>query len=180
MVERAREKALKRRERLKKKLKVVLKTLSEKRKFETEQVSNESRSRSDRLKAIQALEAKKIAEKASLMIAALPPIPKGVSKEIRIELADKRREDIAKIRGDAITERKALSDAVITERTSISNDTKSKRADLSNRASKEQDDEREAADEEREDVSNELKATVNNARANYDSLKERVRVKYGN
>lgn len=101
-------------------------------------------------------EREKISADVQAKIDKLPPIPKGVSKEKRAELAEKRRQDIAKIRGEASTNREALGEATDSARSK----------------------ERETSGAEREQVRAELTASIEKARENYDSLKEELTTQF--
>lgn len=89
---------------------------------------------------------------ASAKIKALPPIPKGLSKEDAAKAHAERSEEIAKIRGEVAKDREAAS-----------SEKKGARASSSS---------------ELEQVRGEMKATLESARANYDKLKESLKAKY--
>ena len=86
----------------------------------------------------------------------LPPIPKGVSKEKRAELAEERRQEIAKIRGEAGADKEALTEATKGAKT----------------------EQREASGQEKEQVRAELIASIDKARENYDSQKEELTARF--
>lgn len=158
VVEQAREAATARREEVSEQLSLLLKTLTDNRKSESEKISE-----------MKKREAKKISEEASRKILALPPIPKGISKEQRAELSAKRSEEIANIRGDATNERSALSGKIESEQKALSDESNK---DIAKK--------RETSIAEREKVTSELKATVKNARAEYETLKDNLKSKYEN
>lgn len=104
----------------------------------------------------------KITEDTQAKIDALPPVPKGNKV-----LAQKRREELAKIRGEsAIAKDEARS--VASE----------ERAGISDQASSEKEGQREAGRAAKEEIGNQLKADVETARANYETLKEDLKAKY--
>lgn len=95
-----------------------------------------------------------ISEDTKRQIAALPPIPKGISSEDRERLALERREKIAQIRGEGAKDRDAAS------------------------TQEDRDSERETAQGDREKVRVELKARIDEARETYNTLKETLKAKY--
>jgi DNA polymerase III delta prime subunit len=97
-----------------------------------------------------------IKEDVNAKIAALPPIPKGVSKARRAKLSADRKEEIATIRGEAKE-----------DRAEVSEDTKAAKTT-----------ERATATASREKVSADLKVSVNKARENYKKLKEELKANY--
>ena len=155
-LEEVRQRAAERRERISEKLKEALKSLTEEKKLSTEQLSELRKSETNR-----------IAEETAAKIAALPEIPKGLSKERRAELAAERSSEIAKIRGEAATQKQELSDALASEKAVVLWNTTLGKGQK-----------RDEASVDREAVSNELKATVEKARENFKALREQVKAKY--
>jgi hypothetical protein len=89
-------------------------------------------------------------------IDALPKMPEGLTKQQKSEFAAKRREEIAKIRGEA----------------------SQKREDVSVYVDKAREGERDFADVDREQVASELKDSLDKAKAAYESAKENIKAKY--
>ena len=89
---------------------------------------------------------------ATAKIQALPPIPKGLSKEAAAKAHTERREEIAKIRGEVAKDREAAGSEKKSART--------------------------ASSAELEQVRGEMKATLETARSNYTKLKESLKAKY--
>ncbi len=58
----------------------------------------------------------KTANDVAQKIASLPPIPKGISKEKRSELAAERREEILKIRGEAASDKDSARNSASSDR----------------------------------------------------------------
>jgi hypothetical protein len=112
------------------KLKRILERISKQSQDEKEQISAEVQAKIDKL----------------------PPIPKGVSKEKRAQLAEERRQEIAKIRGEGSADRESLTEATGSAKTQ----------------------ERQTSKQEREKVRAELSASIEAARENYNSLKEQI------
>lgn len=155
-IEALREKASGERTKIREKLKLVLSRLTEDRKDDLVDVTEERKADLERIQA-----------KVDAKIAALPPIPRGVSKARRAKLSEERREKIAKIRGDAKVERSEISDAAKDERKSISEDTKAKKST-----------EQESTKATREKLGADLKTSIESARANYEKAKEDLKAKY--
>ena len=126
--------ALARREKLRDKLKTAIAALTENRKDDLEDVSEDVDSK----------------------IAALPLVPKGVTKERRIKLSAERKEKIAEIRGEAKE-----------ERASVSTDTKEAKTKT-----------RETASVDRTAIATNLKGSIDTARSNYKKLKDDLKAKY--
>lgn len=120
----------------------------------------------------------KIAKEADDKIAGLPPIPDGVSKEERTKLATERREKIAKIRGDAFTQRKTVSDDFSKKNKEFVDTIQTKRAAVADDANKKKDVGSDSSAKTREAVANELRGGIEKARSNYQALKEGLKVKY--
>lgn len=97
-----------------------------------------------------------ITAKTKAAIEALPEMPEGLSKAERAEFAAKRREELAKIRGEA----------------------SSKRDDISKFSKAWREGERKNSNSAREQVGVELKQSFEKAKKAYDSAKEEIRVKY--
>lgn len=155
-LEEVRDKAAERRKQISEKLKEVLDALTEDKSATNEQLSE-----------VKKAETKRISEEAAAKIDALPEIPKGVSKERRAELVAERKEEVAKIRGEADSQKAELAEAVKSE--------KNLKAWYTAVGKNEQ---REGASVEREKVGDELKATVEKARVEFKQKSEQVKAKY--
>lgn len=144
--------ATQRRQAISEKVSALLKVLTERRKDKAEDITDDRKA-----------EAERIAKRATQKIAALGPAPKGATPEERA----KRSEKIAKIRGEASTQREKLSGSVKDERGKLSEKTKADKSGV-----------RDSGKAEREAVSADLKASVATARDNYEKLKEDLKAKY--
>lgn len=182
------------------KQKKEMEKISEQLERQLERVTKTAQKQSEKLTEQQEKERKRISDEASRKIAALPPVPKGLSDERRAELAAERSEQIAKIRGDATKDRKSLSDAVRTQRKAISEQadgvreslrneadtqreaiskqTSAQRENLSKWSTADKAKHRERTTKEREAVGAELKAVVDRGRAGYEQAKERIKAQY--
>lgn len=104
----------------------------------------------------QKSDTQKLSDDTQSKIDALPPIPQGISKAQKAELSAKRKDEIAKIRGEANASRGSISDRFSSVKdglkTSVSVD--------------------------RSKVTDELKASIDTARTNYEKLKQDLIKKY--
>lgn len=98
----------------------------------------------------------KISQDVKSKIEALPKMPEGLTKQQRAEFAAKRREEIAKIRGEA----------------------NQKRDDVSLYVDKAREGEREFASVNREQVASDLKSSLEKAKEAYEAKKEEIKAKY--
>ena len=97
-----------------------------------------------------------ISEQVKAKIDALPPIPKNISPEKKAKLMKQRKEEIAKIRGEASKDREK-----------VSKDTKLKRTSINNKARV-----------DRTQVRNELKESIKSVRDDFKKKKEELVKKY--
>lgn len=132
-----------------------------------QRLSEQATAERENLSTVQQAELERISSKAEADIAALPEIPKGVSKEKRAELTAERSQKIAEIRGEATLERSNVRDAISTNRKALSTEVSSVK-----------DTARETATAERERISGELKSAVETTKANYEKRKEEIKAKY--
>lgn len=109
----------------------------------------------DKISSDAKADLERISNEAQAKINALPPIPKGLSKEQTAELAAKRREDIAKIRGDANAEAGKVREKVASSREGVKN----------------------FSAKSREVVASELKDAVGKAQVKYNFLKAALKAK---
>lgn len=155
-VEQLRTMAQAKREEISAKLKSMLEGISENRSKESEAVIAEQKAKSVQIR-----------EAAAQKIAALPPIPKGVSDEQRAELAAKRAQKIAEINGSAYDDLVALAVKSKKDQQALVTDTKNQ-----------QDKARTDATASKELVVAGLKAAVDKARSDYEARKEQVKADY--
>ncbi|WP_299488963.1 hypothetical protein [uncultured Gordonia sp.] len=121
----------------------------------------------DRIAAERAEKLQAISDKAAKAIAALPPVPPGVSKERAAELAANRRAEIAAIKGDSKREREqvAADSADAVEKLSEGSD----RIKGSARGS---------ANLDRDAIVKGVQGAIAKAQKDFDALKEAVKAKY--
>lgn len=121
----------------------------------------------------QTLSAQKKAQLANVKaatdrrIAAVPEIPKGLSKEARAKASADRAAKIAAIRGDANKVKDKLYNTSKASTTKLSNESRWNKAV-----------ERNSAKQEREALAFYTKASVNRARAEWNAKKEQIKAKY--
>lgn len=116
----------------------------------------------------------KIAKEAEDKIAALPPLPKGASTEIRAE----RKAELDKIRGTASKEREAVNGQLTKDRKNISDDAAGKTKKINDTIAKTAAAETAGHNKKREEVSAALKVTIDKARSDYETLKVSLKAKY--
>lgn len=119
-------------------------------------ISDKLREIMDGISATAAAENERISKEVEAKIARLPRIPKGISKERAAQFAELRRQEIAKIRGEAGVERESLGEAVTNTAAS----------------------ERSAAKQLGEEVKATVKASLEKARSDYESAKEEIKARY--
>lgn len=95
-------------------------------------------------------------QKTKAAIEALPKMPNGLNKQQQAEFAEKRREEIAKIRGEA----------------------SNKKVDITNFTKAWREGERTEASKTREEIAGELKGSLEKARENYKAARDQVKAKY--
>lgn len=178
VVEQARAIAQKRREEISERLKNLLAELTNRRAATSEDLSDDQKQALAKLASAQAKDEKRIKEEAGKQIAALPPIPDGVSPKRRAALEAQRAQKVAQIRGTVEKDLTALAEKGAAQREEISTDTKTKRTSLSEQVLGLKEGERAQASVDREVVSAELKSAVNDARAAYESRKETLKTEY--
>lgn len=120
----------------------------------------------------------KISDDATSKIDNLPAIPDGLPKEQRAKLVAERRKEIAAIRGEAFTARKAVSDDFNKKRKAFADTQHNKRNAISDKTTKEKDTARGGSNANRDAVATELKAGIAKARSNYQALKDSLKAKY--
>jgi hypothetical protein len=156
-LQKARQEAQARGQEISAKLKAAIESLFNKDSGETadalKQLASEQKAKSDQIR-----------EKADQAIAALPPIPEGVSDGVRARLTAQRQIQINKIRGDAASELKSVDAETSTKSQKISDDAQAKRQTLS-----------ESAQAERDAVRTQLQGTIDKAKADYEAQKQSLK-----
>lgn len=143
------------------------KSISEKLKTLLGLLTNATENERTRISKDRQANLERIAEETKTKIAAVPEVPKGLSKERTAELRTERRLEIAKIRGDAKVERQQVAENSAAESAAISDSVADVKTSVKDAASK-----------EREQVATDLKDSVDKARGKYALLKEEVKAKY--
>lgn len=128
------EKAMAKREEISNKLKQIMEQVTKEGTSAREQIDNEVKSK----------------------IAALPEAPKGLNKQQAAEFAAKRRDEIAKIRGEAVSKREAVS-------TFTKAKAGGERADITN---------------QREQLASDLKGSLDKAKETYQKARDQIKSKY--
>lgn len=147
--------------------KTVLKKSSETYKAQLEEIRNEAIKRreeiSDKIHKImeqltkEATDTRKsIQDKVNAEIDALPDIPKGLTKEQRAEFSAKRKEEIAKIRGEAT----------------------GKRNDVNVWTKGRRDAEQETVKTQRKEAATQLKGILDKARKDYEQAREVIKAEF--
>lgn len=123
--------------------------------------------RLDQIAADRAEKLQAISDRAAKAIAALPPVPPGVSKERAAELAANRRAEIAAIKGDSKREREQVASDAADEAQKVSEG--SDRIKGSARGS---------ANLDRDAIVKGVQGAIAKAQKDFDTLKEAVKAKY--
>jgi hypothetical protein len=173
-VERARQLASERREQISDKLASLLETLTEQRSARSEDISAEKEFALDQQAAQQKARSDQLRRKAEAQISALPKIPEGIPEARRAQLVAQREVKIAQIRGTLNRDLSAVATEGAREREAIAEATDDDRSALAAYTQGQREKERTSATASREEVSTELKATVDNARADYENLKAQI------
>lgn len=149
--------------------------ISENVRQQNERIAKRVKKETEKLAELKARETERISAEASRKIAALPAIPKGISAEQRAELAAKRSEEIAKIRGTATKDKTALTDAVKSETDKIHKNADAERKKVAEDADKEKEALSKATSAKRENLAEWSKADKTKHRERIGSEKEAVR-----
>lgn len=131
----------------------------------------------------------KIQEEVSRQLAAVPKVPKGVSKETAIRLAEKRSEELARIRGEGAKAKASVSEEYSKDATYARDQAKAAKKEIRDKASEEIDAvSTETANQkslvndysssERAKVVDQVKEFVATAKQNYEKLKQELVAKY--
>jgi hypothetical protein len=177
-VDQARDSAQKVREQISEQLHSVLQQISDKRTVEAEAITKGQQADLEKLAAEQAAKSAEIREAAAQKIAALPPIPKGVSDEQRAQLVARRAAKIAEINGTAWNDLVSLAAKNEADHDAILVGAKSKRAALSEATAIDREKVRNSVTSSREALSQGLKAVVGKARTDYEARKEQIKADY--
>lgn len=156
----------------------ALQSISDKRKAELENVSALQAKDLENLAADHQAKSYAIREAAAQKIAALPPVPRGVSDERRAELAARRAEQIAKINGDAWNDLVSLAGDTAKSRDTIVSSAESKRQSVVDSATAQKEQTREAGTAARQALSDGMRSAVDKARSDYESRKESIKAEY--
>lgn len=160
------------------KLKGIMHELSLKHQAESKKLTADRKNESVTLTDAQKRESKRISDDATAKLAALPPIPKGLTKEAHAKAAADRAAEVQRIRGEATNQRNTLMSGTKQNRASLSADTKAQRQGLTGGSRADALAQRASATQERKKVAADLKATVANAQKNYKALRENLKNKY--
>lgn len=109
----------------------------------------------------------KIENETQAKLDALLPIPKGISASAREKLSIKRSEEIAKIRGESKSQKDGVRSQASNQRTGVS-------VDIANKKQTQRD----STSSEREQLGSDLKASIDSARTNYETIKQDLKDKY--
>lgn len=123
-------------------------------------------------------DAEKIAQDAKDKLSALPAIPKGIPPELRDRLVAQRSDKVARIQGDAQKSRKDLDTKYKADTDAVKAAAKKDSTWIAANAREKREKQQAAGTDERTVVSTQLKATVDKARADYESLKEKLKARY--
>lgn len=156
LLEQLRETTKAKREEIGESLRSLLEGIRDKQTADVEKLSDDNKAKSAQIR-----------EAAAQKIAALPPIPKGVSDEQRAKLTARRAQEIADINGSA------WDDLV-----SLAVKSKADHEAILTRTQNDRDQAKAQATASRDLVSAGLKAAVDKARADYEARKEQIRAEY--
>lgn len=173
-VEQARVMAQAKREQVSEQLQVYLEQITASGNSALEALSKDKEAQLADIYAKAKVQIDELRQKANQEIKALPPIPEGVSDARRAQLTARRKEAIAKIRGEFNTSVATISKNTADQREVIETKTAADREDLSARVTRLKDAGRDDANISREAVRTELKATVEKARVDYESKKQAI------
>jgi hypothetical protein len=178
VVKKAQQTATKRRKEIAAGLKNLMELITGAKKSESEQIDEDENSALAKLDEERAAKSRKIRDDASRQIDAIPPVPDGVRGPQRERLLDARAKKIARINGDSARAIQGVSKETAAQREAISADFDARRSTLSEDVQEVRTSERESATADRNQVAKQLKATVDKARADYETGKKRVIAAY--
>jgi hypothetical protein len=178
VADKARRTAKAKREEISKSMEALMLLLTSKKKGDSEQLDADEKSALERLAEQRAEKTRKIRDKASSEIDAIPLVPDGVRGAQRERLVEARAKKIARINGEATKDISAVTSETATQREAISADFDAKRKTLSEDVTEQRSSERESATADRKRIATQLKATVTKAKADYEAGKERLIAAY--
>lgn len=132
-----------------------------------ESINNKQTEAVDKLYSDKKDKSAEIREAAAQKIAALPPIPKGVSDEQRAKLVARRAQEIADINGSAWDDLVSLAVKSKADHEAILTSTDNQREEAKSQATA-----------SRDLVSAGLKAAVDKARTDYEARREQIKADY--
>lgn len=177
-IEQIREAAQAIRKEIRDKLAQVLGQISEGKQSVVDQINADRTEKLAELSNVVKTELERIATETQKRIDALPPIPKGISKERREKLSMERSADLAKIRGDASNARNETKEVANLIKGSIRKEASEEKAAVSLETKTAKTGERESSSSEREQLGADVKASIESARSNYETLKSELRITY--
>lgn len=178
VADKARKTAKARRDEISNGIETLMALLTAKKEGDTEQLAADEKSAVERLTQERAEKSRKIRDKASSEIDAIPLVPDGVRGPQRERLVEARAKKIARINGEAAKDISAVTKETATQREAISADFDAKRKTLSEDVTEQRSSERESATADRKRIATQLKATVTKAKADYEAGKERLIADY--
>lgn len=177
-VEQLRAVVQKQREQISAALQSALQQLSDRRAAEAKNISAAKKADLEKLAESHDAKSAAIREAAAQKIAALPPIPKGVSDDRRAQLTAQRAQKIAKINGDAWGELVDLATDTSNNRDNIVASTDKKRTALAESTTNQREKVRGSALASREALASGMKSAVDKARSDYEARKEQIKADY--
>ena len=180
IVKQAEQTAKTHREEISSKLKDLLAALTGQKKDDNATIDDNEKSALEKLDQERAEKSRKIRDDANKQIDAIPAVPDAVRGPQRDRLVAARAKKIAKIKGDASTEIGKVTKEYATKGDAVSADADAQRKALAEKTTQERAQGHESATVNREQVSTQLKAAVEKARADYEAGKERLIADYKN
>lgn len=177
-VDQARQTTQARRDEIRGKLAGLIEQLTGRKIQESDAIDAEAESALARVEQQREEKARLVRAAAERKISAVPPVPDGIRGSARERLVAARQKKIDKINGDAATDIGVLANDAAAEREAISANANDKRKALSEQTQNQKANERQTATVDREQLSSDLKATVEKARANYEAGKARLIAQY--
>jgi hypothetical protein len=177
-VERARQATQAAREQIANKLRDMMDAISKRQEEQSESLTKGQQLALDRLAAFQAKRTADIRKDAAQRIAALPPIPEGVSAKQRAKLAARRAEKVADINGQTMDDLSELSAQTRVDERAIVEEVSKQRKALSESGRASRDKARDEINTSRKALAEGLKATVEKARSDYNARKEQIKAEF--
>lgn len=177
-IEQIRETAQAIRTEIREKLVEVLSQISEGKQSIVEQINVDRAEKLEELSNVVKGELERIARETQQKIDALPPVPKGLGIEATRKLTEERSEELAKIRGDASIARNETKEVANQIKGSIRQQASEEKAAVSIESKNLKTAQRESSSSEREQLGADVKASIESARSNYETLKNDLRISY--